>query len=233
MMRPTTLALLLLTAAPALAAPDMDAPVQPSPASTPAPAPAAVAAAAPTLAAAMADLRAGRAPEAAQTLLTLARAGGAEAQFNLALLYAEGVGVPQNDRESLYWAWRARLAGIPAAQTLITKMEPATTPDLRNELATRVTADLEPRIAGGEGRAMLERSVLLLDLLPEPDLQGAYVWQALSAALGTPNAGPARDATLARIDPKDRLAAQDAAIAMLRDLCAGGMQAHALCATLP
>ncbi|MBA4351972.1 MAG: sel1 repeat family protein, partial [Rhodobacter sp.] len=142
----------------------------------------------------MADLRAGRAPEAAQTLLTLARAGGAEAQFNLALLYAEGIGVPQNDRESLYWAWRARLAGIPAARTLITKMEPAATPELRTEIATRITADLEPRIAGGEGRAMLERSVLLLDLLAEPDLQAAYVWQALSAALGTPNAGPARDA---------------------------------------
>ena len=227
MMRLSPLALLLLAAAPALAAPDMAAPVPPSPL------PVAAAAAAPTLASAMADLRAGRAPEAAQTLLTLARAGGAEAQFNLALLYAEGIGVPQNDRESLYWAWRARLAGIPAAQALITKMEPTATPDLRTEIATRITADLEPRIAGGEGRAMLERSVLLLDLLAEPDLQGAYVWQALSAALGTPNAGPARDATLARIDPKDRLAAQDAAIAMLRDLCMGGMQTHALCATLP
>ena len=227
MMRLSPLPLLLLAAAPALAAPDMAAPVPPSPL------PVAAAAAAPTLASAMADLRAGRAPEAAQTLLTLARAGGAEAQFNLALLYAEGIGVPQNDRESLYWAWRARLAGIPAARTLITKMEPTATPDLRTEIATRITADLEPRIAGGEGRAMLERSVLLLDLLAEPDLQGAYVWQALSAALGTPNAGPARDATLARIDPKDRLAAQDAAIAMLRDLCMGGMQTHALCATLP
>lgn len=229
MMRLSPLALLLLAAAPALAAPDMAAPIQPSP--TPASAPAA--AAAPTLASAMADLRAGRAPEAAQTLLTLAREGGAEAQFNLALLYAEGIGVPQNDRESLYWAWRARLAGIPAARALITKMEPTATPELRTEIATRITADLEPRIAGGEGRAMLERSVLLLDLLAEPDLQAAYVWQALSAALGTPNAGPARDATLARIDAKDRLAAQDAAIAMLRDLCTGGMQTHALCATLP
>lgn len=218
------LALLLLAASPAFAAPDQPvlAAVQATPAK-----------AMPSLATAIAELRAGRAPEGAQMLLTLARAGDAQAQFNLALLYSQGIGVPQNDRESLYWAWRARLAGIAAAPALIEQMAPATTPDLRTELATRITADLDPRIAAGEGRAMLERSVVLLDLLPEPDLQSGYVWQALSAALGTPNAATARDATLARIDPKDRLAAQDAAIATLRDLCAGGMQSHALCATLP
>lgn len=201
MKRATALAL-ILAAAPALAAPE----------------------AAPSLADAIAALRADRAPEAAEMLLTLARAGGAEAQFNLALLYAKGIGVPQNDRESLYWAWRARLAGIPAAAALIDSLQPAAPPELRVDIAARITADLETRITAGDGRAMLERSVLLLDLLPEPDLQSAYVWQALSAALGTPQAPAARDATLARIDAKDRLAAQDAAIATLRDLCASGLQ---------
>jgi TPR repeat protein len=226
MIRRLPLTLFLLAAGPAFAAPDQPMPDQPMPTPT-------VATSAPTLANAIAELRAGRAPEGAQILLTLAKSGNAEAQFNLALLYSQGVGVPQNDRESLYWAWRARLAGIAAALALITSMEPATTPELRTELATRITADLEPRIATGDGRAMLERSVLLQDLLPEPDLQSAYVWQALSAALGTPNAGAARDATLAQIAAKDRLAAQDAAITMLRDLCSGEMQNHALCATLP
>lgn len=189
--------------------------------------------AAPDLASAIATLRDGRAPEAAQMLLDLARAGGAEAQFNLGLLYAEGIGVPQNDREALYWGWRARLAGLPAARALIDKLAEKATPDLREELVARIEADLAPRIQSGDGRAMLERSVLLLDLAPKPDLTGGYVWQALSAALATPNAAAARDATLALIDPKDRLAAQDAALVALRDLCAGGMAGHALCATLP
>lgn len=189
--------------------------------------------AAPDLGAAIETLRAGRAPEAAQMLLDLARAGDAEAQFNLGLLYAEGIGVPQNDRESLYWGWRARLAGVPAARALIDKLAEKATPELREELVTRIEADLAPRIDSGDGRAMLERSVLRLDLLPKPDLEGGYVWQALSAALATPNAAAARDETLARIDPKNRLVAQDAAIATLRDLCAGGMAGHPLCATLP
>ncbi|WP_434615403.1 sel1 repeat family protein [Tabrizicola sp. M-4] len=186
-----------------------------------------------TLSEAMAELRAGRAPEGATILLFLARQGGAEAQFNLALLYSQGLGVPQNTREALYWAWRARLGGIAPANALIQRLGQAATPELRTELVTRITADLEPRIASGDGRAMLEQSILLAELLPKPDLAAAYAWQALSAALGTPNAAAARDATLAQIPAKDQLAAQDAAVARLRDLCKGGMQGHALCATLP
>jgi hypothetical protein len=185
------------------------------------------------LASALAELRAGRAPEGANILLALARAGEAEAQFNLALLYSQGLGVPQNTREALYWAWRARLSGIAPANALIQRLAEAATSDLRTELVTRITSDLEPRIVAGDGRAMLEQSVLLQDLLPKPDLAAAYAWQALSAALGTPAAAAARDATLMQIPAKDRLAAQDAAVAKLRDLCKGGMQGTALCATLP
>lgn len=186
-----------------------------------------------SLPAAIEALRAGNAPEAAAIFVTLARAGDGEAQFNLALLYLEGVGVPQNTREALYWGWRARLSGIPAAPALLARLDQAATPDLREETAARITTDLEPRIAAGEGRAMLERSVLMSDLLPEPDLAGAYVWQALSAALGTPGAAGVRDATLERIAPEDRLETQAAAIDQLATLCKGAMSGQPICATLP
>ena len=210
MIRHALLPLLLLSAAPLAAAP-ADA----------------------TIPAAIQALRDGNPPEAAALFLTLARSGDGEAQFNLALLYLEGVGVPQNTREALYWGWRARLSGIPAAPALLSRLAEAATPDLRTETAARILTDLDPRITAGEGRAMLERSVVLSDLLPEPDLSGAYVWQALAAALGTPAAGSARDATLARIDPKDRLAAQAAALDQLATLCAGAMLGQPICATLP
>lgn len=182
---------------------------------------------------AIAALRAGQAPEAAAIFLGLAEAGDGEAQFNLALLYLEGFGVPQNAREALYWGWRARLSGIPDAIALLARLDGQATPDLRTETATRLNADLEARIAAGEGRAMLERSVVLSELLPKPDLQGAYVWQAISAALGTPAAAAARDATLEQIEPKNRLDVQQAAIDQLSTLCADQMAGQAICATLP
>lgn len=185
------------------------------------------------LATAIDALRAGDAPKAAAIFHDLAQAGDGEAQFNIALLYLEGFGVPQNAAEALYWGWRARLSGIPAAPALLARLDGQATPDLRIATADRITAALDPRIAAGEGRAMLERSVVLSDLLPEPDLQGAYVWQALAAALGTPAAAAARDATLDRIPPEDRLAAQQAALDQLATLCKGAMQGQTICTILP
>ena len=163
----------------------------------------------------------------------MAKAGDGDAQFNLALLFDTGLGVPQNDREAIYWAWRARLAGVAQARSLLTKLAPQTTPALRKDVSDRLLADLQPRILAGEGRAMLEQSVVLAELLEKPDVEGAYVWQTLAASLGTPNAATARDATLRLIAPDKRAAAQDRAMAQLKSLCEGGSLAGSpLCAAL-
>ncbi|WP_159082500.1 tetratricopeptide repeat protein [Paragemmobacter aquarius] len=180
---------------------------------------------------AIAAARAGDTATAAALFLPLARGGDAQAQFNLALLFFDGRGLPQNHAEALYWAWRARLSGRPEAQALIARMVDAATPDLRKALAARITADLDPRVKAGEGRAMLELSFVLLDILPEPDLVSAYVWQALSAAFETPNAVAARNATFARLDPKDRPKAQEMAMGQLKTLCQSGL-ADPVCAAL-
>lgn len=180
---------------------------------------------------AIAAARAGDTGTAAALFLPLAQSGDPAAQFNLALLYYDGRGLPQNHAEALYWAWRARLSGRPEARTLIARMAEAATPDLRSALAKRIEADLHPRVTAGEGRAMLELSFVLTDILPEPDLTGAYVWQALAAALETPNAVQARDTTFARLDPKDRPTAQQRAMDTLRSLCKGGLQ-DAVCGAL-
>lgn len=172
---------------------------------------------------AIAAARAGNTSGAAALFLPLARGGDAQAQFNLALLFYDGRGLPQNHAEALYWAWRARLSGRPQAQALIARMADAATPDLRTALAARITADLNPRIKSGEGRAMLELSFVLLDLLPQPDIATAYVWQALSAAFETPNAVTARNASFARLSPEDRPKAQAQAMEQLKTLCQSGL----------
>lgn len=179
----------------------------------------------PEFARAIAAARAGDTGTAAALFLTLARDGNAEAQFNVALLYYDGRGLPQNHAEALYWAWRARLAGRPEAPALIARMAEAATPDLRKQLAARITADLDPRVKAGEGRAMLELSFVLLDILPEPDLTAAYVWQALAAAFETPNALMARDRTFARLTADLRPDAQAKAMDQLKTLCRSGLAA--------
>ena len=47
--------------------------------------------------------------EAYKIFSTLADQGIPEAQFNLALLYSNGLGVPKNYRLALYWSWQAHL----------------------------------------------------------------------------------------------------------------------------
>jgi len=60
--------------------------------------------------------QAGRYEEAYQIWLPLAKKGDANAQFNLGLLYRNGFGVKQNDREALVWFTRAAQQGLLDAQ---------------------------------------------------------------------------------------------------------------------
>lgn len=182
------------------------------------------------LARAVEEIRQGRAAEAAAIYRALADAGDGAGQFNLGLLYLTGRGLPQNHAEALYWAWRARLSGVAEAPALIARMADLTTPDLRKSLAERLFADLQPRIDRGEGRAMLERAGVSLEVLPEPDLAGALVWQSLAAALEVPGADAARDATGRRMEAKDRLAAEAQAVEVLKDLCTKGLKDRPICA---
>ena len=134
--------------------------------------------------AAIAAFRAGDAGRAAVLFKTLAEAGEAEAQFNLALLYAEGAGLPQNPREALYWAWRAQIAGIPRAEALSQRLTAALPDEARADLAERLERVLAPGIAAGDARAMFGLARVLLQLRPEPDAKRAYEWLAIAAALG-------------------------------------------------
>ena len=48
-----------------------------------------------------------------------AEQGDAEAQHNLAVMYAEGMGVPQDDSEAVKWSLKASRQGIIRAQSFL------------------------------------------------------------------------------------------------------------------
>ena len=84
--------------------------------------------------AAVAAYRAGDVGAAFAQFLILARAEMPQAQFNLALLYRQGEGVPQNRREALYWAWRARIGGVAQAGALVSDLLADVSADQRDRL---------------------------------------------------------------------------------------------------
>ncbi|MGP3697159.1 sel1 repeat family protein [Rhodobacter sp. NSM] len=180
--------------------------------------------------AAVAAFRQGDPGRAAVLFKELAEAGEAEAQFNLALIYAEGAGLPQNPREALYWAWRAKLEGLSRAEELSARLQSLLPPDVLDGLASRLEADLGQRVADGEARAMFGLARVILQLRPEPDPKRAYEWLAIAAALGLPEALAARDAALAQVPEKDRFGVQDGALAAFADWCRSASRPAVACA---
>ncbi|NEX45266.1 sel1 repeat family protein [Rhodobacter sp. ETT8] len=169
--------------------------------------------------AAVAASREGRHGEAAAVFHDLARAGDAEAAFNLALLFATGVGLPQNRTEAAYWAWRARLADVRAADGLLARIWPLEDTARRDAIAQRLEADFLPLAQSGDGAAMLQLAAVLTVVREKPDLLRAHAWQSIAAALDVPGAVGARDATLAALPAPDKVRAQDEALIAFRDWC--------------
>jgi hypothetical protein len=161
----------------------------------------------------------GRHGAAAAAFHGLALAGDGVAAHNLALLFATGRGVPQNQTEALYWAWRARLDDVDAAEKLLARLWPQADAARRDVIAQRLEAGLMPFAEGGDGAAMLQLAAVLSIVRPVPDAQQAHAWQSMAAAMDVPGAVVARDATLASLAPQDRAAAQDHALVAFRDWC--------------
>jgi hypothetical protein len=161
----------------------------------------------------------GRDGEAAAAFHGLAMAGDAEAAYNLALLFATGRGIPQNDTEALYWAWRARLADVHAASDLLDRLWPHPDEARRKIVSDRLEGVLRPVAEAGDGAAMLQLAAVLSVVRSEADLTEAYGWQSLAAALDVSGAVGARDATLAMVPVDERPKVQDAALAMFMDWC--------------
>lgn len=174
----------------------------------------------PTFGEAVAAYRAGDAGAAFAQFLILARQDMPQAQFNLALLFRAGEGVPQNRREALYWAWRARVGGLPQAGVLVADLAPTVDPDQRGGLADRLLADLAPARNAADGRMIAASALIEAELRPEPDAVQVYVWYSIAAALSAAGAATARDASFAALSSEDQAGAEDTALQGFQAWCA-------------
>lgn len=169
--------------------------------------------------AAMAAIAAEQPARAVAIFSRLAEAGDRAAQLNLAVLTARGAGIPQNDLDAAYWAWRARLAGLPDAVAAADALVARLAPDAQEQLLSRLAADLEALGEAGADWAFLGLARLELQLSPDPDPARAYAHASLAAALNVRGAAALRDALAHDLDTAPRLAAQAEATARHARLC--------------
>ena len=162
----------------------------------------------------------GRAAEAAAIYGDLARSGDGRAQFNLALMFYAGEGVPQSWSDAFAWAWRAKLNGVQQAEALLARVAAPITSGERTALAEVLTAELADKVAEGDARAMIQMSLIQSELLPRPDMVSTYVWQSLAVAMGMERAVPVRASTFESLSPRDQTKAQLALREKYAEWCA-------------
>ena len=94
--------------------------------------------------------------EAYQIFSSLAELGVPEAQFNLALLYSNGLGTPKNFRLALYWSWQAHLNDHETAIDRVNMTYDLINEDLRNSVAQTIIEELVASAQAGDKEAPLK-----------------------------------------------------------------------------
>lgn len=169
----------------------------------------------------IAAYRAGDPMRAADIFRTLARQQNADAEYNIAVLFRYGQGVPQNYAKALYWGWMAELSRVARAAPLVAGLRRMMPQGQVTEVAAQLEAEYRRRAKAGDTQALLPLGMVLADPLVGRDPVEGYAWEAMAAALDVGGAAAQRDLTARHLSAEDLLTAQDRAGSMFRNWCAG------------
>jgi TPR repeat protein len=149
--------------------------------------------------------------EAFQIFSNLAEKGVPEAQFNLALLYSNGLGAPKNFRLALYWSWQAHLNDHETAIEQVNKSYELINEDLRNSVAQTIIEELVSGAQAGDRAAPLKLGKTYLGLFVEAQNQPAYLWLSISQAYGEERASALLEKAASQMTLEEVLAQQEEA----------------------
>ena len=149
--------------------------------------------------------------EAYQIFSSLAELGIPEAQFNLALLYSNGLGTPKNFRLALYWSWQAHLNDHETAIDRVNKTYDLINEDLRNSVAQTIIEELVASAQAGDKDAPLKLGKTYLALFVEAQNLPAYLWLSISQAYGEERASALLEEAASQMSLEEVLAQQEEA----------------------
>ena len=148
----------------------------------------------------------------------LAKQSQYDAQYNLALLMKQGLGIPQNYPEALKWTWLAHLGGVKKAQGLADMLLDLVPEKRQDKTRDQVSDNLTSRIESGDLTALTQFARFHLDVLVEPDYETAYSWYSVAAALKMPGGIRGREEVIDEIDPEKLVELQDEATEIFKNL---------------
>ena len=156
--------------------------------------------------------------EAYQIFLSLAELEIPEAQFNLALLYSNGLGTPKNFRLALYWSWQAHLNDHETAIEQVNKTYELINENLRNSVAETTIEELVASAQAGDRAAPLKLGKTYLGLFVEAQNQPAYLWLSISQAYGEERASALLEEAASQMTLEEVLAQQEEAQKSFNDM---------------
>ena len=156
--------------------------------------------------------------EAFQIFSNLSQTGIPEAQYNLALLYSNGLGTPKNYKLSLYWSWQAHLNGHETAIERIKATYELINEDLRNNVAQLIIDELLINAQNGDKAAPLKLGKTYLDLFVGAQNQPAYLWLSIAQAYGDGTASDLLDKAATQLTLEEVLAQQEEAHKMFQGI---------------
>ena len=149
--------------------------------------------------------------EAYQIFSSLAELEIPEAQFNLALLYSNGLGTPKNFRLALYWSWQAHLNDHETAIEQVNKTYELINENLRNSVAEATIEELVASAQAGDRAAPLKLGKTYLGLFVEAQNQPAYLWLSIAQAYGEERASALLEEAASQMTLEEVLAQQEEA----------------------
>ena len=149
--------------------------------------------------------------EAYEIFSTLADQGIPEAQFNLALLYSNGLGVPKNYRLALYWSWQAHLNDHESAINRVNIIYDLIDEKLRNSVAQTIIDEMLLIAQAADKGAPLKLGQTYLGLFVEAQNKPAYLWLSISQAYGEERANELLKEAASQMTLEEVLAQQEEA----------------------
>lgn len=142
----------------------------------------------------------------------LANNGDKESQFNLALFYYHGIGVPQNFEYALRWANLSALQGYKKASVarppIMEKLQPETVLSAMTWVRQRLTKAAEE----GDNTALVMLSNSFATEFGFGDPKESYYWASLAVATGRTEAKRRRDALVKELKAEDFKEVQDRSV---------------------
>ncbi|MDB3860025.1 hypothetical protein N9301_00935 [Paracoccaceae bacterium] len=156
--------------------------------------------------------------EAFEIFSNLAEDDVPEAQYNLSILYSNGLGAPKNYKSALYWVWQAYLNDHETAYKGFNAILELTNDDLRNTVATQVIDELLLKAQNGDKIAPLKLGKTYLSLFVEAQNQPAYLWLSISQAYGNESASALLEEATSQLSLEEVLLQQDKALVTFNEI---------------